>query len=117
MPKSPAEPTYGAAKTGLDARAALDDEIRRTAGAIEWLQTQVAALEPDQLTKGTKFVRTTTAPGGEKTTVAEAGVARHELLQLLIEERRHLHALCRDALAADQRAGAPPAAGGWPRAI
>ena len=109
--------TYGTAKKDLDARAALDEEIRRTAGAVDWLQEQVAALEPDQLTKGTKFVRTTTAADGSKTTVAEAGVARHELLQLLIEERRHLHALCRDALAADQRAGTPPAAGGWPRAI
>lgn len=108
--------TYGTPQEGLTARAALDEEIRRTAGAISWLQVQVAELNPEHLTKGTKFVRTVTASDGTKSTVAEAGMARHPLLQLLIEERKHLHALCRDALAVDARTASPPSVGPWSRA-
>jgi hypothetical protein len=65
---------------------------------VEWLAEQVAALGSDALVKGTRFVRTTTDAAGNRTTVAEAGAARHELLALFLDERRHLRALCRDAL-------------------
>lgn len=91
------DPTYGTPET-LTARDALLAELGRTSGAVEWLRTQVAALEPDQLVRGTRYVRRT-EKDGEVATTTEAGAARHELLQLYMEERRFLHALCRDALA------------------
>lgn len=91
--------TYGNGSTpSTDPVAVLLAEITRTAAAVEWLGEQVATLGPEALVKGTRFVRTTTNEAGEKVTVAEAGTVRHGLLALYIEERRHLHELCRDAL-------------------
>jgi hypothetical protein len=90
--------TYGTPPEGLTARDALLAELARTSGAVEWLRGQVAELQPDQLVRGTKYVRRT-EKDGEVATTTEAGAARHELLALYMEERRFLHALCRDALA------------------
>lgn len=107
------DPTYGT-PAQVTAHEALLAEIARTSGAVEWLQAQVAELSPDQLIRGTRSVKRTEDATGTKT-VTEAGTARHELLQLLIEERRHLHALCRDALNVKTPLGEP--SGGWPRAV
>ncbi len=90
-------PTYGTPEPRA-ARDALLGELARTEAAVEWLREQVAQLEPEQLVRGTKYVRRT-EKDGEIATTTEAGAARHELLQLYMEERRFLHALCRDALA------------------
>lgn len=93
--------TYGTAGAEQDPRAVLLAEIARTTAAVEWLAEQVKALDVDQLVKGTKFVRTTTTADGEKTTTAEAGVIRHGLIALYLEERHHLRGLCRDAMRMD----------------
>jgi hypothetical protein len=105
--------TYGTPNAAITPREALLAEIARTTGAIEWLQQEIAQLEPEQLYRGTRSVkRVDNGDGGTRTTT-EAGSTRHELLALFIEERRHLHALCRDALSLKQP-DAPT--GGWPRA-
>ena len=88
--------TYGTPQD-LSALQALQAELARTAGAVEWLREQVARLTPDQLVRGTRFVRRTDGTRGTAT-VTEVGSARHELLRLYMEERRHLHALCRDII-------------------
>jgi hypothetical protein len=89
--------TYGTPQS-LTARDALLAELGRTSGAVEWLREQIGGLTPDQLVRGTKYVRRTEKDGDVSTTT-EAGAVRHEWLQLYMEERRFLHALCRDALA------------------
>lgn len=94
--------TYGTRNGGTpDPRAALLAEIARTEAAIEWLRVQVEALGPDDLVGGTRFVRTRTKSDGEETTTTEAGVVRHGLVALYLEERHHLRGLCRDALRSD----------------
>lgn len=109
------DPTYGtAAVNPLAPQEALLAEIARTNAAVEWLAGQVGELKPEQLVRGTKSIRRTEESDGSVKTVTEAGSARHELLALFIEERRHLHALCRDALSV--RTAEPPT-GGWPRAV
>jgi hypothetical protein len=94
-PEGPAA-TYGTPEA-VTARRALDDEIARTSAAVEWLREQIAGLTPDQLIKGTKSVRRT-EEGGDVKTTTEAGMVRHPWLALYMEERRFLHALCRDGL-------------------
>jgi hypothetical protein len=116
-PATPAEQpatssTYSQpATTRLTPLQALHAEIDRTNAAIEWLAEQIHALTPDQLIRGTRSVKRTEDANGIRT-VTEAGSTRHELLALFIEERRHLHALCRDALATKST----DTGGGWPRA-
>ena len=107
--------TYGTPDATLTPQAALLAEIARSAGAVEWLSKQVAELKADQLIRGTKSVRRIEDADGGIKTITEAGTARHELLQLFIEERRFLHALCRDALTVKSSEPSPP--GGWPRAV
>lgn len=109
------EPTYGAiGSEPISPQAALVAEIARTNAAIEWLAAQVGELKPAELIRGTKSIRRIEDSDGSVKTVTEAGSVRHELLALFIEERRHLHALCRDALSV--RTAEPPT-GGWPRAV
>lgn len=94
--------TYGTTSPDVpDPKAVLVAEIARTEAAVTWLAERIADLDPDSLVKGTKFVRTTTNSDGEKTTTAEAGVVRHGLVALYLEERHHLRGLCRDALRMD----------------
>jgi hypothetical protein len=102
--------TYGTPQF-LTARDALLAELGRTSGAVEWLREQIGALTPDQLVRGTKYVRRTEKDGDVSTTT-EAGAVRHEWLQLYMEERRFLHALCRDALALKEA----PGESAWPTA-
>lgn len=91
-------PTYGSPRP-IGAKAALAEEIARTHASVEWLREQIAALSPGDLIRGTKYVRRTESEKDGTSTTTEAGATRHELLQLYIEERRHLHALIRDGLA------------------
>jgi hypothetical protein len=108
-------PTYGTPDASTSPQAALLAEIARTAGVVDWLAGQVGELKPDQLIRGTKSIRRIEDADGSVKTITEAGTARHELLQLFIEERRHLHALCRDAL--NVKSSGPTATGGWPSAV
>lgn len=109
-------PTYGSAagQRVVTPQAALAAEIARTNAAVEWLAVQVGELKPDALIRGTKSIRRTEMSDGSVKTVTEAGSVRNELLALFIEERRHLHALCRDALSVKT---VEPPSGGWPRAV
>ena len=109
VPDPPA--TYGT-PAALSAREALLAELGRTSGAVEWLRAQIGGLTPDQLVRGTKYVRRT-EKDGEVATVTEAGAVRHEWLQLYMEERRFLHALCRDALSLREQ---PAGDVSWPTA-
>lgn len=103
--------TYSAATGAVSPLEALHREIDRTTAAVEWLQTQIRTLTPEQLTRGTRSVKRIEDSTGTRT-VTEAGNTRHELLALYMEERRHLHALIRDAL----QVKTTDNAGGWPRA-
>lgn len=94
--------TYGLpSDEAQDPRSVVLAEIARTTAAVEWLAAEVGSLSPEALVKGTRFVRTTTDAEGNKVTVAEAGVVRHGLLALYLEERHHLRGLCRDAMRMD----------------
>lgn len=112
-PAQSASPTYGTGeRSTITPQEALLREIDRTNAAIDWLQIQIHALTSDQLIRGTRSVKRIEDASGVRT-VTEAGSTRHELLALFIEERRHLHALCRDALS---MRGPDSTSGGWPRA-
>jgi hypothetical protein len=110
----PAPPaTYGT-PVSLAARDALLAELARTNAAVEWLRGEVAKLTPDQLIRGTRYVRRTEKDGDVATTT-EAGAARHEFLALYMEERRFLRQLVIDAL--DHRLDPPAPTGdspAWP---
>ena len=80
---------------------ALLEEVHRTAGHVAWLAEVVGQLEHGEVTWG--LVEETDAPPGENggggvTTKHKASV--NVWVKLYQDERRHLAAVCRDALAA-----------------
>lgn len=79
---------------------ALLEEVHRTAGHVAWLADVVGQLERDELTWG--LAEETDAPvtdnGGGVTSKHKAAV--NVWVKLYQDERRHLAAVCRDALAA-----------------
>jgi hypothetical protein len=79
---------------------ALLEEVHRTAGHVAWLAEVVTGLERDEVTWG--LAEETDAPitdgGGGTTTKHKASV--NVWVQLYQQERKHLAAVCRDALAA-----------------
>lgn len=80
---------------------ALLEEVHRTAGHVAWLAEVVGQLEREEVTWG--LAEETDAPPGENggggvTTKHKAGV--NVWVQLYQQERKHLAAVCRDALAA-----------------
>jgi len=98
----------------IDPHAALLEELHRTAGLVEWLGQQVAALKQDELTWGT--VRETHGAHqdeGEKSrTVKQAGV--HVMVKLWQEERRNFVVVaraCIDAGIEERRVRLEEAAG------
>ena len=80
---------------------ALLEEVHRTAGHVAWLAEVVGQLEREEVTWG--LAEETDAPPGENggggvTTKHKASV--NVWVKLYQDERRHLAAVCRDALAA-----------------
>lgn len=79
---------------------ALLEEVHRTAGHVAWLGEVVGQLEQGEVTWG--LAEETDAPitdgGGGVTTKHKAAV--NVWVKLYQDERRHLAAVCRDALAA-----------------
>jgi hypothetical protein len=80
---------------------ALLEEVHRTAGHVAWLAEVVGQLEQGEVTWG--LAEETDAPPGENggagvTTKSKAAV--NVWVKLYQDERRHLAAVCRDALAA-----------------
>lgn len=79
---------------------ALLEEVHRTAGHVAWLAEVVGQLEQGEVTWG--LAEETDAPitdgGGGVTTKHKAAV--NVWVKLYQDERRHLAAVCRDALAA-----------------
>jgi hypothetical protein len=80
---------------------ALLEEVHRTAGHVAWLADVVGQLEREEVTWG--LAEETDMPGGEDKdggvlTKHKAGV--NVWVQLYQQERKHLAAVCRDALAA-----------------
>jgi hypothetical protein len=91
--------TYGLPREVAPDQALLE-EVHRTAGHVAWLGKVVGQLEQGEVTWG--LAEETDAPvtdgGGGTTTKSKAGV--NVWVKLYQDERRHLAAVCRDALAA-----------------
>lgn len=83
----------------IDPRDALLEEVYRTAGAVDWLHKQVQALTPDEVIWGrTEEVARDSGefPGTDTTYSATA----HAWIRLWQEERKHLLAVVKAAIAA-----------------
>lgn len=93
--------TYGL-PVDIDPREALLAEVRRSYGAVMWLEAQVRAVAPDALVRGTRGVNRMVKVGTEAgtTTTTDVGPAVNVWLDLFYRERSHLVAVCRAAVAA-----------------
>lgn len=83
----------------IDPRDALLEEVYRSAGAVDWLQQQVRALEAEQVVWGKAEQVEKQAgefPGVDTTYRAAANV----WVELLSRERKHLVDVCKAAIAA-----------------
>lgn len=90
--------TFGLPRT-VDPRDALLEEVYRTAGAVDWLHQQVQALTTNEVIWGrTEQVERQAGefPGTDTTYSAQA----HAWVRLWQEERRHLVAVTKAAIAA-----------------
>lgn len=83
----------------VDPGTALLEEVRRSAGLVEWLWQQIIQVEPGALIRGTRLIRRTDTPDGP-ITVTEVGPGVNLWWKLHQEERRHLTGVCRSALEA-----------------
>jgi hypothetical protein len=91
--------TYGL-PIDIDPADALLEEVCRTAGHVAWLERQVRALSPDQLVWGKAEEVEKGAsefPGTDTTQKAAPNV----WVVLYRDERQHLVAVCKAAIAAD----------------
>lgn len=83
--------TFGIGDTGTDDPIdALMGILRHATAAAAFCEDQIAALEPDQLIRGTRSVRrtVTTGPDGDTTsTVTEAGTLISPWLELLARQQ------------------------------
>lgn len=82
---------------------ALLQEVRRTAGHVQWLGARIAEMKPDELVWGAKTEteqtgRTAEGPIDTRTTVAGASI--NTWLDLYQRERQHLVNVCKVAAAA-----------------
>lgn len=83
----------------IDPAAALLGEVRRSAGAVEWLGERVAELDPDDVIWGRALEREQT--GGEfPGTTTEHRATVHVWVQLYAAERKHLAEVCAKAISA-----------------
>lgn len=85
--------TFGLARD-IDPRDALLEEVHRTAGVVDWLRQRVQELDPEQVVWGTVEIR----QGDEDTEVQRAEV--NTWVELYQKERRHLVAVCKEAITA-----------------
>ena len=83
----------------IDPRDALLEEVYRTAGAVDWLQKQVQALTPADViwSQTEQVVRDSGEFPGTDTTLSATA---HAWVKLYQEERRHLLAVVKAAVAA-----------------
>lgn len=91
--------TYGVPRDVAPLEGLLE-EIRRTAGAIDWLGAQIAELDPSAVAYG--LSETIEREGGSdavREVVQRAGI--NVLVQLYLSERRHYADSIRIALASD----------------
>jgi hypothetical protein len=86
--------TYGL-PVEITPELAILGEVHRTAGHVAWLEQQVRALSPSELTWGVTRVK---EGGDDRGTTEEA--APHVLLKLYHVERAHLVKVCSEALRA-----------------
>ena len=83
----------------IDPAAALLAEVRRSAGAVEWLGERVAELDPEEVIWSRTLGREIT--GTEfPSTVNEYRAAAHVWVQLYSAERKHLAEVCAKAISA-----------------
>jgi hypothetical protein len=90
--------TYGLPRD-VTPGAALLEEVRISAGHVEWLRGKVAELEPDSLTWGVSEVATKQATEFTGTDTTERA-ALNVWLEAYHRERRYLLDVCKAALAA-----------------
>lgn len=92
---------YGEDSTATDPAEILLMEIRRTAGHIEWLRAQIEFADPKTFVHSLWLVRRQSGYINPKeidmTAFSDAGAL---WVDLYLQERRHLAAICRTALAA-----------------
>lgn len=92
---------YGSPTNDTDPTEVLLAEIRRTAGHVEWLSTQIQESDPEMFVKTLWLVKRQSGfvREGEidTTDFSQAGAM---WLELYLTERRHLANICRTALAA-----------------
>jgi hypothetical protein len=92
---------YGTDSSDTDPAEILLQEIRRTAGHIEWLRSQIQLSDPDTFVRSLWLVRRQSGyvnPNEiDLSAFSDAGAL---WVDLYLQERRHLAAICRTALAA-----------------
>lgn len=92
---------YGEDSTATDPAEILLQEIRRTAGHIDWLRTQIQYSDPDAFVRSLWLTRRQSGYINPRevdmTAFSEAGAL---WVDLYLAERKHLAAICRTALAA-----------------
>lgn len=87
--------TYGLPVT-VDPRDALLEEVHRTAGAVQWLESRVRELAPDDITWGATKREESTMFGTSEEQAARVSI----WVQLYQQERKHLVDVCKAAAAA-----------------
>lgn len=94
-------PIYGTPTNDTDAAEVLLNEIRRTAGHIEWLRLQLSDSDPEMFVK--TLWLTKRASGfvtSKEIDTSDWSKAGALWVELYLNERRHLASICRTALAA-----------------
>jgi hypothetical protein len=92
---------YGEDSNATDPAEILLQEIRRTAGHIEWLRAQIEFSDPEAFVRSLWLTRRQSGYINptelDMTQFSQAGAL---WIDLYLQERRHLAAICRTALAA-----------------
>jgi hypothetical protein len=99
--KSRSKTFYGDDSTVIDPAEVLLQEIRRTAGHIEWLREQIQLSDPTTFVKSLWLVRRQSGYINPREIDLSAFSDAGSLwVDLYLAERKHLAAICRTALAA-----------------
>lgn len=92
---------YGMPTGDTDPAEVLLQEIRRTAGHVEWLAAQLQESDPEKFVKGLWLVKRQSGfIKEEEIDTSDLSQAGAMWLELYMTERRHLATICRTALAA-----------------